>query len=61
MLAAVAADFLQSRHLHRYLNDPATLITTDDVALNAGYTPVIEESGTSRNGNVATVLYRSEL
>ena len=29
--------------------DPATLITT-----------VIEESGTSRNGNVATVLYRSE-
>ena len=40
--------------------DPATLITTDDVALNAGYTPVIEESGTSRNGNVATVLYRSE-
>ncbi len=23
--------------------DPATLITTDDVALNAGYTPVIEE------------------
>ena len=22
--------------------DPATLITTDDVALNAGYTPVIE-------------------
>ncbi len=56
-----AADFLQSRHLHRYLKSTRrTLITTDDVALNAGYTPVIEESGTSRNGNVATVLYRSE-
>lgn len=40
--------------------DPAALVTIDDVALNAGYTPVIEESATGRNGNVATVLYRSE-
>ena len=40
--------------------DPAALITLDDVVINAGYTPVIEPSGTSREGNVATVLYRSE-
>lgn len=40
--------------------DPAALITAEDVAINAGYTPVIEPSATSREGNVATVLYRSE-
>ena len=59
MLAAVAADFAKPTPTPIPEIDPATLITTDDVALNAGYTPVIEESGTSRNGNVATVLYRS--
>lgn len=40
--------------------DPAQLITAEDVAAIAGYTPVIEESATGREGNVATVLYRSE-
>ncbi|MCD8181069.1 MAG: hypothetical protein LUF26_06280 [Firmicutes bacterium] len=40
--------------------DPAALITAEDVAAYAGYTPVIEETGTAREGNVATVLYRSE-
>lgn len=40
--------------------DPAALITAEDVAAIAGYTPVIEESATFREGNVATVLYRSE-
>ena len=40
--------------------DPASLITIDDVVINAGYTPVIEPSGTSREGNVGSVLYRSE-
>lgn len=40
--------------------DPAQLITAEDVASIAGYTPVIEESATGREGNVATVLYRSE-
>ncbi|MCI8403846.1 MAG: hypothetical protein HFE49_02985 [Clostridia bacterium] len=40
--------------------DPAALVTLDDVVVNAGYTPVIEPSGTMREGNVGTVLYRSE-
>lgn len=40
--------------------DPAALITVDDVAANAGYTPVIEPAETRREGNVAEVLYRSE-
>ncbi len=40
--------------------DPASLITVDDVAANCGYTPVVEPSGTYREGNVAEVLYRSE-
>ena len=40
--------------------DPASLITVDDVVINAGYTPVVEPSGTTRERNVATVLYRSE-
>lgn len=40
--------------------NPAALITTDDVVAVAGYVPVIEESGTVRDGNMATVLYRSE-
>lgn len=40
--------------------DPASLITLDDVVVNAGYTPVIEPSKTSREGNIATVMYRSE-
>lgn len=40
--------------------DPASLITIDDVVINAGYTPVIEESETKRGGNVAAVMYRSE-
>ncbi len=40
--------------------DPATLVTLDDVVINAGYTPVIEPSGTVREGNIGTVLYRSE-
>lgn len=40
--------------------DPASLITAEDVAAAAGYTPVIEQSATGREGNVATVLYRSE-
>ncbi len=39
---------------------PSALITAEDVAACAGYTPVIEESETSRSGNVAEVLYRSE-
>lgn len=40
--------------------DPAMLITAQDVAAYAGYTPVTEPSGTGRNGNIAEVLYRSE-
>lgn len=40
--------------------DPAALVTVEDVAANAGYTPVIETSGTTREGNVGTVMYRSE-
>lgn len=40
--------------------DPAALITIDDVVINAGYTPVIEPSATTREGNVATVMYRGE-
>lgn len=40
--------------------DPMSLISAEDVAINAGYTPVVEESETGRDGNVATVLYRSE-
>lgn len=40
--------------------DPAMLITAQDVAAYAGYTPVAEPSGTGRNGNIAEVLYRSE-
>ncbi len=40
--------------------DPAALITADDVAVNAGYTPVIEQSQTTRTDNTATVMYRSE-
>lgn len=40
--------------------DPASLITIDDVVVNSGYTPVIEESETKREGNVATLMYRSE-
>ena len=40
--------------------DPTSLVTVEDVALNAGYTPVIEASETFRDGNTATVLYRSE-
>ena len=40
--------------------DPASLVTIDDVVINAGYTPVIEPSGTTREGNVGSVLYRSE-
>ena len=38
--------------------DPATLITTDDVALNAGYTPVIEESGSEPIGQNDTVTVK---
>ena len=40
--------------------DPASIISAEDVASIAGYTPVIESSATGREGNVATVLYRSE-
>ena len=40
--------------------DPASLITPEDIAANAGYTPVVEASQTTREGNTATVLYRSE-
>ncbi len=40
--------------------DPASLVTVDDVVINAGYTPVLEPSETKREGNVATVMYRSE-
>ncbi len=40
--------------------DPAAIITADDVAINAGYTPVTDSQGTTREGNSATVLYRSE-
>lgn len=40
--------------------DPATLLTPQDIAAYAGYTPVTEPSGTGRNGNIAEVLYRSE-
>lgn len=40
--------------------DPASLITADDVTINAGYSPVVEPSGTTREGNIGTVLYRSE-
>lgn len=40
--------------------DPAGLVTVEDVASCAGYTPVIETSATSREGNIARVLYRSE-
>ncbi|MCH5209603.1 MAG: hypothetical protein J1F01_01430 [Oscillospiraceae bacterium] len=40
--------------------DPASLITAEDIAANAGYTPVVEPSQTMREGNTATVLYRSE-
>lgn len=40
--------------------DPASLITADDVAAIAGYVPVVEPSGTTREGNVGSVLYRSE-
>lgn len=40
--------------------NPALLITAEDVAAYAGYTPVVEESETLREDNVATVLYRSE-
>lgn len=40
--------------------DPAALITAEDVASVAGYMPVVEESETGRDGNVATVFYRSE-
>ena len=40
--------------------DPAALVTVEDIAANAGYTPVIEASETTRDGNTATVMYRSE-
>ncbi len=40
--------------------DPASLVTVDDVAINAGYTPVVEPTEVTRDGNTATVLYRSE-
>lgn len=40
--------------------DPASLITVEDVAAYAGYTPVIEPSSVKREGNVGEVLYRSE-
>lgn len=40
--------------------DPAALITVEDVAACAGYTPVIETSETKREGNAARVMYRSE-
>lgn len=39
--------------------NPADLVTVEDVALNAGYTPVIDEQASGRQDNVATVLYRS--
>lgn len=39
--------------------DPAQLITAEDVSTIAGYTPVVDENGTSREGNIATVTYRS--
>ena len=38
--------------------DPSTLITADDVAAATGYLPVME--GVKYDGNIATVLYRSE-
>lgn len=40
--------------------DPAALITAEDVTSNAGFTPVVEQSETAREGNTATVFYRSE-
>ena len=40
--------------------DPAQLITVEDVAAVAGYTPVIEPEGTTKEGNRSSVLYRSE-
>lgn len=40
--------------------DPSALVTVEDVAAKAGYTPVIEPSGTSRENNIGEVLYRSE-
>ena len=40
--------------------DPAELITVEDVAAIAGYTPVVEPSGTTKEGNRSSVLYRSE-
>lgn len=40
--------------------DPASLITAADVETKAGYVPVIDETGTYREGNTAQVFYRSE-
>ena len=40
--------------------DPAQLITAEDVAAVAGYTPVVVPEGTAKNGNRSSVLYRSE-
>lgn len=40
--------------------NPANIITSEDVASIAGYTPVVDEKETKREGNVATVMYRSE-
>lgn len=40
--------------------DPAQLVTAEDVAAIAGYTPVVEPSGTTKEGNRSSVMYRSE-
>ncbi len=40
--------------------DPASLITVDDVATNTGYTPVVEPTETTRDGNRSSVLYVSD-
>lgn len=40
--------------------EPTELITVDDVSTIVGYTPVVEPSGTTRDGNRSSVMYRSE-
>jgi hypothetical protein len=40
--------------------DPAALITAEDVASYAGYTPVKDEDSTQKSEDGAVVLYRSE-